>query len=249
MFDFGILVDAPTYPEWRAARQRYLTASDVAGVMGLSPHSSLAKVLKAKLPLEPGPDVSTSAMRAGGYLEDGVMRWWVDDLNRKAREEGAERDAYVAVACRHASGCSRLYAHPDQDAALAASPDGLLTWEGMLDALVEVKVTNPTAWAEQWGQAATKVPRAWTRYSSVEPPSFGRCPLRHYIQLQTQLLCTGMGRGYVVGACGTVRMDLGFDADPAIQQHILTAARDFRERLVAARALELSGSELAEVMV
>jgi hypothetical protein len=114
--------------------------------------------------------------------------------------------------------------HPS--VALGASPDGLVL-DGGVASLVEVKLTNPARWADSWGLAATKIPRAWAKYSSVMPPSYGKCPLRHWVQLQTQMLCTGVGQGVIVGCCGTERLDYAFDSDPHIQGIIVRETESF----------------------
>src|SRR6185295_20391639 len=82
-------------------------------------------------------------------------------------------------------------------------------------------------WADSWGFAATKVPRAWSRYSDIMPASYGKCPLRHWIQLQTQMACTGVGRGVIIGCCGTERLDFHFEADAHIQGIIISETERF----------------------
>jgi hypothetical protein len=224
------VVEAPTYEAWRRARHERLTASDVASVMGIG-YTYREAVMRAKL----GPlpkDFSTSAMRGGSFLEAGIFAWFLDDLRRHAQAEGGPPP--LGDTCRGLSGQSLLVAHPDVDAALAASPDGLVT-VGDEASLVEVKCTNPDRWPLDWGLGATKIPRAWLMYSTVEPPSYGKCPLKHWVQLQTQLLCTGVDNGYIVGNCGTKRLDFPFPADHAFQASILKAARNFRAELLGRR--------------
>ncbi len=218
------LVETSDYEEWRRMRHGLLTASDVSSVMSLSPYGSRAKVAASKRGPVPG-DISSSAMRGGSFLEAGVFAWFLDDLRYKAREEGYPEP--VGNTCRMPGGQSMLVRHPDPTLRLAASPDGLVSWGGY--ALVEVKVSSPKRWAEDWAGGATslKVPKLWEMYSKVEPPSFGKCPLRHWVQLQTQLMCTGVQRGFMVGCCGSVRLDYEFLADPAFQEHIKVAARHF----------------------
>lgn len=216
------IVEAPDEAAWRFARHRLLTASDVAAVLGLDPHKSRNKVLEAKRCPEP-PDVFvSSAMRGGQFLEDGVFRWYLSDLAYHNRELGVPPPE--GSTCRSASGVSLLVKHPDL--ALGASPDGLVLDYGVPH-LVEIKLTNHRRWVDSWGIEATKVPRAWARYSKVEPPSYGKCPLKHWVQLQTQMVCTGVERGVVVGCCGTERLDFPFDADPHFQSIIISETERF----------------------
>lgn len=227
------VVPTATHEEWLAARQRYLTASDVAAVMGLSPYGSRARVLKSKL--APPVDLSTSAMRAGQFLEDGVFAWFLDDLQRTAKASDGLIPVPTGERCRGEAGQSLLVAHPDPELALAASPDAILLTGGER-ALVEVKVTNPDAWAD-WAKPNTH--RRWAEYAgTTTPPSDGACPLRHWVQLQVQLLVTGESWGWVVGVCGTQKRPSVFPAHPAFQARIMGAARQFALDVAAARRID-----------
>ena len=66
---------APGSAEW----SRRMTASKVAGVLGLSkwasPYSTWLR-MKGLLPSDDGRNMSDKAR--GHYLEDGVVRWWID---------------------------------------------------------------------------------------------------------------------------------------------------------------------------
>ncbi len=217
------VVPAETYDAWRVARHTLLTASDVASVMGLSPHGSHNKIVATKrAPLQ--DNFVSSAMRGGQFLEAGVFAWYLDDLGR--HNAALDMPPPEGDTCRSTLGTSLLVRHPNPAVRLGASPDGLVIDCGV-PSLVEVKVTNPDAWARDWGLGATKIPRAWDKYSDVEPPSFGKCLLKHWVQLQTQLLCCGLQYGAVVGNCGTVRLDFAFEADAAFQAHIEAATVAF----------------------
>lgn len=221
------VVEAPSYDLWREARHGLLTASDVAAVMGLSPYGSFERVLKDKLqPWNAAEGYVSSAMRAGTHLEGGVFAWWFEDAMRVARDRGEPTPTGTIL--RGAGGTSMLVAHPEARFRLAASPDALV----ILDArprLVEIKVTNPTGWAKNWGDVGERIPKRWALYSNNPPPTLGLCPLRHWVQLQTQLLVTGVGEGFVVGCCGTVRATHRFEADPKFQLAIERASLTFWE--------------------
>lgn len=67
----------PGSPEWA----RKVTASKVAGILGLSPWDSPLTVwLTMHGDLD--PQVDTDATRRGHYLEDGVLNWWLDQDNK-----------------------------------------------------------------------------------------------------------------------------------------------------------------------
>lgn len=214
-------MDAPTEAAWLAARSGVLTASDVAAVMGLDPHKSRNKVLAGKRATASDTFV-TSAMRGGQFLEPGVFGWYLDDIRRHNAEMGLPPPD--GNTCRHPGGASMLVTMDGHR--LGASPDGLVVDCGVPH-LVEIKVTNPDRWDDSWGVRAVKTPRAWRRYSSVESPAYGKCPLKHWVQLQTQMLVTGVSSGVIVGNCGTRRLDYPFRADPAFQRSILEACDEF----------------------
>lgn len=218
------VVDAPDEAAWKLARHRLLTASDVAGVLGLDSYKSRNRVLAAKREAEPPSVYVSSAMRGGQFLESGVFAWYLDDVRRHSAELGTPPPE--GNTCRLPGGTSMLVRHSDQ--LLGASPDGLVVDSGVAS-LVEVKLTNPARWADSWGPAAMRIPRAWSRISDVMPPSYGRCPLRHWIQLQTQMLCTGVPLGVIVGCCGTERLDFHFGADAHIQGVIISETQRFWE--------------------
>lgn len=124
------LVEASTKAAWLEARNTRLTASDVGAVLGLNKWSSRNKVVKAKAFPPDRPWQGNFATRGGGFLEDGVLRWF-------GHEAGL-----TVVQLRHPTGTSMLFDHPAIEG-LAASPDGVvLDHNGVPCAVVEVKVTS-----------------------------------------------------------------------------------------------------------
>ena len=65
---------APGSPEWA----RLVTASKVAGILGISPWDSQYKVWCVMAGLIP-PDPENEAMRRGNMLEDAILNWWLAD--------------------------------------------------------------------------------------------------------------------------------------------------------------------------
>jgi hypothetical protein len=245
------IIRCADHAEWLAKRHDYLTASDVAAVMGLSRYGSRAGILNAKA-APPKPEFSSDAMRAGQFQEAGVFRWFLDGQQRAQAAMGAFggelRGALFSELLDGSTTSKAVVVHRDPALRLAATPDALLWcagWPGGV--LVEVKVTNPKAWAEDWGTGACTVPKRWLEYGEPNP-TLGHCPLRHWVQLQTQLLVTGAGAGWVVGACGTVKLERLYPAHPAFQAHITRTAREFAVAVDAERAARMQrGLDVATV--
>lgn len=218
------VVQCPSNADWRAARHRYLTASDVAAVLGLHPHKSRNKVLADKRgPADTGPERRVKAMRGGQFLESGVFEWYLDDLRYAAEQSGLPLPEGEVL--RNEQGTSLLVAHPDPMLRLAASPDGLVV-EGPCAWLAEIKVHGPRQWA-LWYELPGPKARARAEELGILSTSEPKCPLQHWVQLQVQLLCTGVKAGVVVGNCGSERNDAPFDADAAFQARVVEATRAF----------------------
>jgi hypothetical protein len=213
------VVVCSTTQEWLAARHRFLTASDVAAVLGMHPHKSRAAVLKDKrAAFEPSTRPPVKAMRAGHFLEPAVLDWFADDC----RLNTSNPRQYVAhEQCRNPEGTSLLVRYADPDLRLAASPDGVLLFRepdgSMVNELAEIKCHGPRQWA-LWDEPSKS--RAW-------PGARLGVPLQHWVQLQTQLLCCGEQAGWVVGNCGSERLEKRFDADPAFHARIIEATCAF----------------------
>jgi hypothetical protein len=212
--------------EWLQARKRFLTASDVAAVLGLHPHKSRAAVLKDKrTPPSTAPERPVRAMRAGHFLEPAVLAWFADDKRIEAEALGDELPTWAQ--CRNPEGTSLLVRHPDESLRLAASPDGVVVgrWlSGVGTTLVEVKVHGPRQWA-LWDAELRGVRLTNARKFGV--PTDLTCPPQHWVQLQTQLLCCGETRGWLVGNCGSERRDHYFEADCAFHARVEEATAEF----------------------
>lgn len=220
------VVKAESAEAWLAARHGYLTASDVAAVLGLHPHKSRAAVLKAK---RAAPDLEprvVKAMRAGHFLEPAVLAWFLDDQGALAESLGEARPE--GAQCRNEAGTSVLVAHPDASLRLAASPDGLLVGGASPPLCVEVKVHGPRQWA-LWDvepqhsrlAAAMKFKARWT-----DANEYGY-PVQHWTQLQVQMLCCGATGGWLVGNCGSERREHFCAADEAFHERVVEETRKF----------------------
>lgn len=215
------VVEAATAEDWLRARAGYLTASDVSAVLGLNPYKSRASVVRKKQGVEDKPSRFTAAaMMAGQFLESGVFEWFLYDRAAEALALG--EDPPVGAIVRNPLGVSVLVEHPKSELMLAASPDGLMVLGDGERQLVEVKVLGPEGSYPRW----TTPCRSTSWKHMRRDPDLG-CPVQHFVQLQTQLLCTGEQFGWVVGNCGTKRMDHPFKADHDLQRHIEDATVEF----------------------
>lgn len=231
------VVQAGSYEEWLKARERYLTASDVSAVLGCNSYKSRNKVLAAKRAVLNGAAQQAlelrafSAMEAGQFCEAGVVNWFMHDRAKECIALGEAAPTGGVV--RNAFGTSVLVAHPTLR--LAASPDALVTYGDGTMHLVEVKLLGPGShdgeqegsW-QRWPRPCTS--RAWAAMG--RDPNLG-CPVAHYIQLQTQLLCCGQTFGWVVGACGTKRTDHPFKLDSDLHKRIEDATVEFWKEVEA----------------
>lgn len=112
---------APGTPEWAAK----VTASKVAAILGLSPwESPYSMWLKMRGDI-PSDDGSNQAAKSRGhYLEDGIVRWWLDqhpEVETHATQLYKERDEWAAATPDlHANSSEGIVV---MDAKTAASDD------------------------------------------------------------------------------------------------------------------------------
>ena len=137
--------------EWHAARSTRLGGSDMAAVLGRSPWVSPYRLwmLKAGRIKD---SATTAAQSRGHYLEDGIRRWWAD-----------QHPEYQV----HTAG---TYTHTERDYQLA-NPDGLITDEGRVVGILEVK-TDGQDDADTWG-----------RNGSDEIPLYYRTQVQWYLDV------------------------------------------------------------------
>lgn len=215
------VIEAATSEDWLRARAGYLTASDVSAVLGLNRYKSRASVVRKKQGIDDKPSRFTAAaMMAGQFQEAGVFEWFLYDRTVEAVALGEEPP--VGCIVRNPLGVSVLVEHPRSELMLAASPDGLMVRGDGERQLVEVKVLGPDGSYPKWGGACTS--NAW---KAMRRDADLGCPVAHYVQLQTQLMCTSEGFGWVVGCCGTKRMDHPFPADADLHRRIEDATIEF----------------------
>ena len=237
----------PTEREaWLAARMKYLTASDIGPVLGLSPHKTRTKVFREKVGIDPAADIDRlPVVMAGKFLEGCIFGW------HKSHREFAgylweDRAEDVHPEWTIDAGLVR---HPTA-AHLAATPDGITVTREGREWLTEVKNVkhdkHTTDWAKTWRSgSSTNIPDNVVvhadRYLGIDPAKL-RAPVYYWAQLQAQMSATGIPRGRVVVAFGgQARADLDYQLDVSFERHMIETTRRFWAEVVAAR--DLRGEE------
>lgn len=83
------ILEHRTKEEWLRARQNYVTASDVATLMGRSSYSGLYRLAHEKMGLLDNTERDeTEWQRAGHYLEPAIAQWYADDTGRAICDPG-----------------------------------------------------------------------------------------------------------------------------------------------------------------
>lgn len=227
---------------WLAARKSFLTASEVAAVLGLVP--GRGKVVRAKAGtettaelLEEGPD-ELAQVAAGRHLERGVFEWFAAETPHVEAEM-----------------CGSLIASPTVRG-LAATPDAVMDGEP-----VEIKCVGESAlanWHESqdvrgWEKLALVIPSPiytrvrlplennritpgacdprseWRRSRGYQLgvilPTLGEpaAPLKYLVQLQVQMHVLDAPSGWLVGLVGgTRRYDFLYERDPKLEAVIIS---------------------------
>lgn len=228
--------------EWLAKRATCLTASDIAGVMGLDSHKSRQKVLAEKIANEPSRDISRiPAVAAGRHLESGILSWFAEDHQEEYYITTA--DANVGLPLFDSVRGRILHIREDNGQALihspvisrlAATPDGYcLDFDGNLR-LIEVKCVDKP-WVDGKGMNQPVV-RAWNQGRAALGTA---APLKYWVQLQCQMHCVGVEQGWLTGLQGAhSRADRLYSLDKDFEARMLSAVEEFIAEWDAHKALE-----------
>jgi hypothetical protein len=235
---------------WLLEREEFVTASDVAAVMGLSPHKSRKQVFNAKVHRTPGPDIDRLPMvMAGKHFEAGVLSWhlahrgfdgelWAEHI--AALEHSVTQPEYFSRITP-----SGLVKHPTCEA-LAATPDAIVVTPGNGKVWgTEIKYVDrdkhASDWAHTWksGQSTT-IPDARVvhcmKYQKIDEDAL-RAPVYYWTQLQAQLSCLRLEHGRIIVAFGQARADLDYHLDTSFESRMLLELSKFWAEVEAAREL------------
>ena len=221
---FPTAVVAETKELWLAARHRYVTASEVGALFACNPYKSRKALLKEKSAPWAGEGRSSGPMRAGQFLEEGIVRWWDDDLTTTHLRMSLPPP--TTHMCRTANHTSVMVRHPDEACRVAASPDAI-SRDGY-NILVEAKLHGPKSWD---GGQPTDLAGDLARKNLPPCPGIdgARCwaTLVQYLQVQVQMLVTDIHMACVVRCWGTERRDTYIPACPALHAMIETRVGEF----------------------
>lgn len=200
-----------SYDTWLAARSGYLTASDVAPVMGLSPYKTRDGVMQEKLGALPLFDISRQPrVAAGRYLEAGVIAWALFDRGWEGHGNG--HNLVVSPTLPY----------------LAATPDAYIEtpWGHELMECKNVAERSRMYWKAD--AKDTVVPSTILRAGTDSPGRGWAVPRHYWCQLMVQLHCTNKESGWIVACVGGVdRVDMRFLRDRAWEEKMLSAVQTF----------------------
>ncbi len=89
-----IIIRPKNHEEWLKAREEGIGASEVAGILGLSPWETPFSLWLRKTHQCP-PVEENDAMRRGHYLEDAVVQWWMHETGETVIKASAADIIYV----------------------------------------------------------------------------------------------------------------------------------------------------------
>lgn len=243
---------------WLAERRNFVTASDVAAVMGISPHKNRKAVFKDKVYGGVNDIDRLPMVMAGKHLEAGVLGWHL-----------AHRD-FVGVSwdstgvhdyVRRMLGAgtfsriteSGLVKHPTSKV-LAATPDALVNAREGSVWVTEIKNVDKDKAPHGKNQGAAdwaktyRGPSGWNNipdacvlhampYQKIDKDEL-RAPIYYWAQLQAQMSCLGIPRGRIV-VCfgGNVRADLDYHLDVEFEAKMLRDLDNFWDEVITAREL------------
>ena len=244
---------AEEHAAWLAERNNFCTASDVAAVLGLSPHKTRTQVFKQKSQNLPGPNIDrVPAVMAGKHFESGVLSWHLAhrDLEGVGWNEYVN-DGIIQEEGNEPSFASRvtdtgLVRHPSC-AALAATPDALVWGPDQVVHVTEIKYVDrdkhKTDWAQPWVMTPTGSTNKPTtvilhaaKWQGIDPSRLF-APVYYWVQLQAQMACLNIEYGRIVVAFGQARADLDYPLDRAFESYMIREVARFWAEVVAAREL------------
>lgn len=227
-------MNAPTpgSAEWA----RIVTASKVAGILGVSPYDSPLSTWHKMRGDVTDPPRESAAMSRGNYLERGVLAWWTD----------RHRDDYYDVR-------EQYYAVRDNLPWAAATLDGLAIQRDGTCAVVEVKTTSRM---DEWGQPGTDeipvhyltqvywqlamVPEAHRAYVAVLGPFLD---FHEYVVERDETI-----QADLIERCAAFYESLSGDTPPPLDDHVATydTLRALHPEIDRGEAVEVDADLAAE---
>jgi predicted phage-related endonuclease len=207
---------------WLEQRKNYLTASDVAAVMGMSAYKSRAAVLRHKTGQSVDRNIdNVPSVAAGRHYEDGTREWFAE-----GHPELSVRKWTTGLLMSPVLAC------------LACTPDAIASPSdpecSMHDFPVELKVVGEKqreVWEADLG-AGSVIPTISTGHGSKG----NGYPTHYWVQLQVQMHCLSARGGWLVaGIGGRTRSDRFFPLDKTFESRMLIEAEKFWRDVLAAK--------------
>lgn len=229
---------------WHSLRAQDLTSTDIAALFGMSPYATAIDVWHAKRDGIVETIEDNERMRWGRRLESVVAEgiaedqgWWVRSFKEYGRlpehRLGASFDYRIRLG-DPVSMCSRPFCL-DSMGKTCRSPD-MCTPErdSDVDAILEIKTVDALAFRSGW---------------TVEP-DFIEAPAHIELQLQHQLLVSGLRVGYIGALVGgnTVRL-IRREADEDVHAAILQRAAEFWQSVAAGTPPPITTADEARAYV
>lgn len=189
---------------WLKERETGIGASEAAAILGVSPWMSALELYAHKVGQAPAVDLAA---------ENEAVEWGLSlEAPVLARWERETKRRLITIP-RPASVWAKGILDSEGKPFILATPDGMAEWPDGEIGLVEVKTTGGYNLAE------------WEA---------GEAPTNYEIQLQQQMLCTGLRRGsfaLLVDGRKFFFLDRERD-DKFIADTLIPALREFRERII-----------------
>lgn len=237
-----LIIPCPDEASWHRERSKLLGASEVAALFDCHPYLTKRQLWMRKKGLVP-PDDETEAMEAGKFAELMLAPWYAKRTGRRVLTPqefyrgaaGYETPATVdpvpfAIIVRHPT--LPLQCTPDR--ILQCSNEGcelpsfgLPTRNGVL------QLKNADRWLlDQWEGEEGAV----------------TAPLCYQVQVQAELLCTGLKWGALAASIGGNRLrHLDIEAHPAFQSKLGAACVNFMQSLALDQAPAPTADDLDEI--
>lgn len=192
---------------WHALRAQDLTSTDIAALFGLSPYATAIDVWHNKRDGVTPEIPDNERMRWGRRLESVVAEGIAEDQGWRTRHAGE----YGRLP-EHRVGSSFDYRVLNGKSECDFAAGGFVVCDSADDAILEIKTVDALAYRQGW---------------TVED-DFVEAPAHIELQLQHQLLVSGLRVGYIGALIGGNRVELlRREADDAVHAAILQRAAEF----------------------
>jgi hypothetical protein len=251
--------------EWLEQRKRFITASDVAALLGLNSSRSASKVIREKAGLAAAEELDEDLLAqvpAGRHMEAGIAAWFLEETPH-GTAWGNGNNLMVSPVLPY----------------LGATPDWIVDGQPIeVKNVGETQLVNFYEAGETWNVAQKRAaPKHWpahlempvpsdyrvrdpAEFLRVSPndksvkghwrrsrahqmqvlrPAFGepRAPIKYWVQMQMQMHVMSADSGWIVAAIGgTRRIDFLYERDRAFEAYALEVVKNAWETIQQKKA-------------